>query len=127
MRERDQRRKDFLERYERDVHDDDVRFFADEGGVERAGIDLLEGGHARILTDLPVELVLPDVDRENLAYPPQEKHVRDPAGGCADVDGEAPFDSDPEPVEGRGKLDSPARHVGVVLAADANRRVAVDR
>ena len=92
---------------------------------QRARIDALEHGHARVVPDLVVQLPVAHVERDHARRAALQQHVGEPAGGGADVERVEPGDVDPERVEGVRELVPGARDVRRRLA-HRERRVLVD-
>ena len=65
--ERRQRRQDVAERDERDVDDDESTGCGTSCGGQRARVDAFEHDDARIVAQLPVELAVADVERDDAA------------------------------------------------------------
>ena len=82
-------RQDVAERDERDVDRDDVERRAVAGQIaarERARVDALDHVDARIAADLPVELAVADVERDDARGAALQQHVGEAAGRGADVE-----------------------------------------
>ena len=109
---REHGRQDLAQRDERDVDDDQVRRVRELLGRERAGVDALDHGHARVLAQAPVELAVGDVERDHVRRAALQQAVGEAAGGRADVQrrgGRRPATA--ERVERVGELDAAARDV----------------
>ena len=95
-----QRRFEHLrERDEARVADDDVDRLRHLLGCEIAGVGLLQHDHARVLPQLPRELVGADIHRIDLRRPAREQHIGEPAGRAADVERDRAAHIEAEVVE----------------------------
>ena len=93
------------------------------GGLQRARVEALDHGHARVLAQAPVELAVGDVDRGDALGAALQQAVGEAAGRGADVEAVAPGDVDAERLERVLELDAAARDVARALVDD-QRRVA---
>ena len=69
------------------------------GGRQRAGVQALDHGHARVLAQARVDLAVGDVDGGDPRGAALEQAVGEAAGGGADVDAVVAGEVDPERVE----------------------------
>ncbi len=102
---------------------DPAGILAEGGGVEMARIGAFVDGDAPVRTELPGELTVADVDRVDPRRAAVEQHVGEPAGRGADVECHQPGWRKREAVEPVHELQSAARHPGVVLTLERQRRV----
>ena len=105
------------------VASDDVDLFGDQAVVERAGVGLFEDDDARVLAQLPGELVGADVDRIDPGRASAEQHVGEPAGRRAHVQRHRAGDVETEKSEAMVELDAAARDPGMVFPAHFQRRI----
>src|SRR5690606_15990905 len=120
----------------------------DERAVDDGEVDLLAErfrGHfpdvlpvvhddPRIGGELPGELAVAHADRAYAGGPVLQEAVAEAAGRCPDVDRDAPRHGQlrftgalgAERTEGPRELDPPARHIGMLLAEQLDRGVALD-
>ena len=79
-----------------------------------ASVEVLNHHHARIVSQRPVELPVPDVERNHSCRAPLEEYVGESASRCADVERIAAGHDDPECVERVGQLQAAASDVWMV-------------
>ncbi len=74
---------------EANVADEKTCGFADDGGLNQAGVLVLMQNDARVCLELPIDLGCSNVDAMDAGGTVLEKAVGEAAGGGADVDGDA--------------------------------------
>ena len=95
-------------------------------GVELAGVEPLDHGHARVLAQAHVDLAVGDVDGGHPRGAALQQAVGEAAGRGADVEAVAPFDVDAERVERVFELDAAARDEARPRVDD-QRRLGLDQ
>ena len=79
--------QDFGQRDERDICHQDIDGVGNERGVQVTRVDTLQRNHTRVVTQLFVELVVPDIHRINLGGTMLQEDIREAASRCAEVQG----------------------------------------
>ncbi len=54
--------------------------------LQRAGIDTLLAGHARIVAQAFMQLVMANIDGDDMMRAPLQQHLRKTAGGSTDIE-----------------------------------------
>ena len=83
--------------------------------------------HARIVAELPIELPVADVERDDVARAALQQDVGEAAGGGADIERAAALDVDVERVERVRELDAAAADVGMVGRGQLDAASLADR
>ena len=92
-----------------------------------AGIEVLDDDDARVVADLPVELPVTDVQRDDARGAALEQDVGEAASRRADVERLASGDVDAEGVERVRQLEPAAADIGMVGRDERDVGVGVDR
>ena len=90
---------------------------------QRAGVGLLEHGHARVLAQLPGELVGADIDREDVRRAVREQDFGEAAGRAADVHRHRALGVEPEVLDRVRQLDPAAADPRMIAPAHLERGV----
>ena len=93
----------------------------DLSGVEEPRVAALHHMHPRVLPQRPGELPMAHIHRMHPRRAARQQHIREAAGGGADVEALAPLGREAEVVEAVGELHPAARDPRVVLAAQLER------
>ena len=80
------------------------------------GIDAFDHGDSRIASQLPVQLVVADIERDHVPRAALQPDIGESAGGCADVDHVSVRGIDVKGVERKGELDAAAADPRVIRA-----------
>src|SRR5258707_10287099 len=74
-------------------------------------IQFLEDDHARIVANLPRELVVPDIDRVNFRCSTLQQTICETSGGSSDIEGDLISRFDMEKIERAFELYSTATYI----------------
>ena len=92
------------------------------GSVERPRVDAFADEHAGVAAELPVQLIVSDVERDHVACAALQQHVGEAAGRRSDVERPSSFDGNPEHVQRVRQLEAAAADVGMVGRGQFDQR-----
>lgn len=90
------------------------------------GVQPLEYNYARVLSQLPCELTVADIDGIDAPSAPRQQYIGKAARRSADVEPHSPFHGNPEMIKGIGELDAAPGNPRMLAALERQRCTLVE-